>query len=68
MTKKILMSITLLLTVCFSFVSCSDDKDDPQTLETSAKINIEMPMNIQVKDFKMLLSYLPTRQQKLFIV
>lgn len=52
MTKKILMSITLLLTVCFSFVSCSDDKDDPQTLETSAKINIEMPMNIQVKDFK----------------
>ena len=63
MTKKILMSITLLLTVCFSFVSCSDDKDDPQTLETSAKINIEMPMNIQVKDFKNALVLLTNKTQ-----
>lgn len=64
MTKKILMSITLLLTVCFSFVSCSDDKDDPQTLETSAKINIEMPMNIQVKDFKNALVLLTNKTTK----
>ena len=58
------MSITLLLTVCFSFVSCSDDKDDPQTLETSAKINIEMPMNIQVKDFKNALVLLTNKTTK----
>lgn len=64
MTKKILMSITLLLIVCFSFVSCSDDKDDPQTLETSAKINIEMPMNIQVKDFKNALVLLTNKTTK----
>lgn len=64
MTKKILMSITLLLTVCFSFVSCSDDKDDPQTLETSAKINIEMPMYIQVKDFKNALVLLTNKTTK----
>lgn len=64
MTKKILMSITLLLTVCFSFVSCSDDKDDPQTLETSAKINIEMPMNIQAKDFKNALVLLTNKTTK----
>ena len=64
MTKKFLMSITLLLTVCFSFVSCSDDKDDPQTLETSAKINIEMPMNIQVKDFKNALVLLTNKTTK----
>jgi len=64
MTKKILMSITLLLTVCFSFVSCSDDKDDPQTLETSAKINIEMPMNIQVKDLKNALVLLTNKTTK----
>ena len=64
MTKKILMSITLLLTVCFSFVSCSDDKDDPQTLETSAKINIEMPINIQVKDFKNALVLLTNKTTK----
>ena len=64
MTKKNLMSITLLLTVCFSFVSCSDDKDDPQTLETSAKINIEMPMNIQVKDFKNALVLLTNKTTK----
>lgn len=64
MTKKILMSITLLLTVCFSFVSCSDGKDDPQTLETSAKINIEMPMNIQAKDFKNALVLLTNKTTK----
>lgn len=64
MTKKILMSITLLLTVCFSFVSCSDDKDDPQTLETSAKINIEMPMNIQAKDLKNALVLLTNKTTK----
>lgn len=64
MTKKILMSITLLLTVCFSFVSCSDGKDDPQTLETSAKINIEMPMNIQAKDLKNALVLLTNKTTK----
>lgn len=52
MTKKILMSMTLLLTLCFSFVSCSEDKDDPQTPKTSAKINLELPINIQAKDLK----------------
>ena len=64
MTKKILMSITLLLTLCFSFVSCSDDKDDPQTPKTSAKINIEMPINIQAKDFKNALVLLTNKATK----
>ena len=46
MTKKILMSTMLLLAICFSFVSCSDDKNDATTT-SSAVINLEMPMTIQ---------------------
>ena len=46
MTKKILMSTMLLLAICFSFVSCSDDKNDA-TITSSAVINLEMPMTIQ---------------------
>lgn len=64
MTKKILMSITLLLTLCFSFVSCSEDKDDPQTPKTSAKINLELPINIQAKDFKNALVLLTNKATK----
>lgn len=64
MTKKILMSMTLLLTLCFSFVSCSEDKDDPQTPKTSAKINLEMPINIQAKDFKNALVLLTNKATK----
>lgn len=36
----------LLLAICFSFVSCSDDKNDATTT-SSAVINLEMPMTIQ---------------------
>lgn len=64
MTKKILMSMTLLLTLCFSFVSCSEDKDDPQTPKTSAKINLELPINIQAKDFKNALVQLTNKATK----
>lgn len=64
MTKKILMSMTLLLTLCFSFVSCSEDKDDPQTPKTSAKINLELPINIQAKDFKNALVLLTNKATK----
>ena len=64
MTKKILMSITLLLTLCLSFVSCSEDKDDPQTPKTSAKINLELPINIQAKDFKNALVLLTNKATK----
>lgn len=64
MTKKILMSMTLLLTLCFSFVSCSEDKDDSQTPKTSAKINLELPINIQAKDFKNALVQLTNKATK----
>lgn len=64
MTKKILMSMTLLLTLCFSFVSCSEDKDDPQTPKTSTKINLELPINIQAKDFKNALVLLTNKATK----
>lgn len=64
MTKKILMSMTLLLTLCFSFVSCSEDKDDSQTPKTSAKINLELPINIQAKDFKNALVLLTNKATK----
>lgn len=64
MTKKILMSMTLLLTLCFSFVSCSEDKDDPQTPKTSAKINLELPINIQAKDLKNALVLLTNKATK----
>lgn len=46
MKKKILMSISMLLAMCFAFVSCSEDKNDVPETKTSVVINLETPINI----------------------
>lgn len=49
MTKKVLFSITLLLNLCFFLVSCSTENEPETVSKTSVKINLETPINIQVK-------------------
>ena len=64
MTKKVLFSITLLLNLCFFLVSCSTDHEPETVSKTSVKINLETPINIQVKELTNTVVLLTNKQTK----